>query len=224
MGHKVHPTAHRLNVIYPWDSRWYARRGSYKFKLKQEVELRDYLKKKVKEAGLDSISVRRSAKEVNVILRVAKPGLIIGRGGAGIEELKKNIQKMFFAKDVQVKVQVYEVRQPSLSAAIVAYQMAQDIEKRMPFRRVLKQSIERVMKAGAKGVKVSVAGRLNGNEIARRETLSDGKIPLQTLRADVDYALHEANTIYGVIGVKVWIYKGEVFGQKDKFDQETNNK
>ena len=224
MGHKVHPTAHRLNVIYPWDSRWYARRGSYKFKLKQEVELRDYLKKKVKEAGLDSISVRRSAKEVNVILRVAKPGLIIGRGGAGIEELKKNIQKMFFAKDVQVKVQVYEVRQPSLSAAIVAYQMAQDIEKRMPFRRVLKQSIERVMKAGAKGVMVSVAGRLNGNEIARRETLSDGKIPLQTLRADVDYALHEANTIYGVIGVKVWIYKGEVFGQKDKFDQETNNK
>ena len=153
-------------------------------------------------------------------VRVAKPGLIIGRGGAGIEDLKKKIQKMFFDKKTAIKVQVFEVRQPSLSAAIVAQQMATEIEKRMPFRRVLKTAIERVMKAGAVGVKVTAAGRLNGVEISRRETLSDGKIPLQTFRADVDYANVEAYTIYGVIGVKVWIYKGQVFGMKDKFKKE----
>ncbi len=217
MGHKVHPKIYRIGTLYPWDSRWFGRKNKYKSYLKLEIALRKFLEKEVREAGLESISVAHNAQDVTISLRVAKPGLIIGRGGAGIEELKKKIQNKFFNKKSNVKVQVFEVRDPSRSAKIVAGQMARDIEKRMPFRRVLKQAVERVMKAKAEGVKVSVAGRLNGADIARRETISQGKIPLTTLRADVDYALVEANTIYGVIGVKVWIYRGEHFGRLDKF-------
>lgn len=220
MGQKVHPKVHRLAVIYPWDSRWFGRKNQYKHLLKQEVAVRAFLKKKLREAGLDALSIARSSNEVTLTARVAKPGIIIGRGGAGIEDLKKEIQTKFFDKKTNVKVQVLEVRQPSLSATIVGEQMVDEIQKRVAFRRVMKQAIERVMKAGAEGVKVSMAGRLNGAEIARRETLSEGKIPLQTLRADIDYAFTEAHTVYGKIGVKVWIYRGQVFGTKDAFARE----
>ncbi len=220
MGHKVHPKIFRTGTLYPWDSRWFGRKGKYKQYLQQEVALREYLEKKLRDAGLDGISVARNAKDVTVTLLVAKPGIIIGRGGAGIEELKKTIKIKFFDRKDNVKVQVYEVKDPSLSSKIVGNQMKTELEKRVPFRRVMKQAIQRVMQNGAKGVKISIAGRLNGADIARRETLSDGKIPLSTLRADVDYALVEANTIYGVIGIKVWIYRGQVFGRKDKFARE----
>lgn len=219
MGQKVHPKVHRLAVLYPWDSRWFGRKGQYAQYLKQEVAVRRFLTKRLKDAGLDGISVARSSNQITVTLLVAKPGIIIGRGGSGIEEIKKDLQKYFDPKAV-IKVQVYEVKQPSLSAPIIARQIVEEIEKRVAFRRVMKQTIERVMKAGAQGVKVNMAGRLNGAEIAREEALAEGKIPLQTLRADIDYAFDEAHTVYGKIGVKVWIYRGEVFGRKDKFARE----
>ncbi len=224
MGHNVHPKAHRLTILYPWDSRWYGRHGKpYTALLKEEVSVRKYLTKKLREAGLDSISIARNANEVTVSALVAKPGVIIGRGGAGIEDLKKELQTKYFAKGSKVKVQIFEVKQPSLSSAIVAEQIVDDTKKRMAFRRVMKSAIERVMKAGAEGVKCTMSGRLNGAEIARSETLAQGKIPLQTLRADIDYANTEAHTMYGKIGIKVWINRGLVFGGKqDKFAPEKN--
>ncbi len=157
---------------------------------------------------------------MTLTILAAKPGFIIGRSGQGLDEMRKYIEKKILKMKLKVKINVREVHSPALSASVVSQTICNDIERRIPFRRVMKQSIERVMKAGAKGVKIQLSGRLNGVEIARRETLSQGKIPLITLRSDVDYALFEANTIYGVIGVKVWIYRGEVFGIKDKFDEK----
>lgn len=216
MGHKVHPKIHRLQVIYTWDSRWFSKNNYAKF-AEQENRLRDFLMNKFKEAHIDAISIERGPKAMNINLFVAKPGFIIGRGGKGLEDLKKEIEKKFLQMALRVKLNVKEVRSPALSAQVVAQTMAADIERRIPFRRVMKQTIERVMKAGAKGVKVAMAGRLNGVEIARREKLAAGTLPLITLRSDVDYALVEAHTIYGQIGIKVWICHGKIFGRKDKF-------
>ncbi|MFH1946983.1 MAG: 30S ribosomal protein S3 [Candidatus Magasanikbacteria bacterium] len=222
MGHKVHPKIHRTQVIYTWDSRWFSK-NNYSGFIQQDIEIRGFLMKKFKDANIDAISVERGPKEMTITVLAAKPGFIIGRGGKGIEEIRKDIERKFLKMSLKVKLNIKEVKSPALSAAVVAQTMVSDIERRIPFRRVMKQSIERVMKAGAKGVKVIMSGRLNGVEIARRETLSAGKVPLITLRSDVDYAFFEASTIYGKIGVKVWVYHGEIFGRKDKFAESEDN-
>lgn len=220
MGHKVHPKIHRTPYIFAWDSKWFARNENLPLYLKQEIGIRAYLGKKLKEAGIDSISIERSPKDMQITILAAKPGVVIGRSGQGLDVIRKDIEKKYLQQKQKVKLNILPVKQPALSATIVAANCAAEIEKRMPFRRVMKQAIEKVMAAGAKGVKIKMAGRLNGVEIARREVLSAGKMSLITLRSDVDYALTEAQTIYGKIGVKVWVYHGEAFGRRDKFEKK----
>ncbi|KKU27350.1 MAG: 30S ribosomal protein S3 [Candidatus Magasanikbacteria bacterium GW2011_GWA2_46_17] len=220
MGHKVHPKIHRLPIIYTWDSKWFGKKRQISEFLQQEIQIRDFLAKKIKDAGVDGISVERTPKELTVTILAAKPGVIIGRGGQGLEEIRKKLERTFLKFKVKVKINVQEVKQPALSAAIVANNLAVEIGRRIPFRRVMKQAIERVMGAGAQGVKIAMSGRLNGVEIARNEKLSAGKMSLITIRSDVDYALTEAQTLYGKIGIKVWIYKGEAFGRRDKFAKQ----
>ncbi|EKE07627.1 MAG: 30S ribosomal protein S3 [uncultured bacterium] len=215
MGHKVHPQIHRTGILFPWSSRWVAKRG-YSEYLKIDIEIREYLDKKFKEAQLDSVFVERGPKNMTITIFAAKPGVIIGRGGQGLDDLRKDIERKFLKLAVKVKLNIQEVRQPSLSAHVVAKTVVKDIENRVAFRRIMKQTIERVMNAGAQGIKITLAGRLNGVEIARRETLSQGKIPLITLRSNVEYAGDTAHTMYGAIGIKVWIYKGESFEMIDK--------
>ncbi len=186
--------------------------------LKQEMQIRELIEKKLREAGIDAISIERTTKEVAIIILAAKPGVVIGRGGQGLESLRKEIEKKILQFKIKVKLNIQAVNQPALSAAIMAQNAADEIVRRIPFRRVMKQTVEKVMAAGAKGVKINMAGRLNGVEIARREKLAAGKMSLITLRSNVDYALAEAHTLYGKIGVKVWIYFGETFGRHDKFE------
>lgn len=218
MGQKVHPKAFRLGVINTWSSRWYGspRNRAYQQQLRADVEMREWLMKQLKEAAVDHVDVERSPSSVSIVIHTAKPGFIIGRAGAGADDLKKKLLAKFFPRrtKINVKLNIVEISRPALCSAIVLQGMAADIEKRMPFRRVLKMSVERVMKAGALGVKVMVSGRLNGAEIARREMLSSGSVPLQNLRADIDYAQGFAQTIFGAIGIKVWIYRGEVFDRE----------
>lgn len=217
MGHKVHPKVFRLATIYSWDSKWFARGKNFVSQLQEDVELREYLRKALKEAGVNEIGIERTPKQLSITIHAAKPGYIIGRSGAGIEELKKNILKTFYrGRRVTLNINVQEISRPSLAAEIVGQQIAQDIERRLPFRRSMKMAIERVMKGGAKGVKLTLSGRLNGAEIARTETIANGSIPLHNLRADIDFARVRANTLQGVIGVKVWIYRGEVFTNADQ--------
>ncbi len=216
MGHKVHPVVFRLGTTTSWPARWFARERVYREQLQQDVHIRSFLQKELKEAALNKVMIERSRGVLTVTLHTAKPGLIIGRSGAGVDELKKRLLKLFFpgkTKTIQLHVSVQEVGRPSLESALVAQGVVTELERRMPFRRVLKQAIERVKKAGALGVKIAVSGRLNGAEIARREWLGWGKIPLTNLRADIDYYQATAQTIAGTIGVKVWIYRGDVFAQ-----------
>ncbi|MBI2476600.1 30S ribosomal protein S3 [Candidatus Uhrbacteria bacterium] len=214
MGSKVHPKVFRLATIERWDSYWFSK-ANFKKYLREDVRIRAFLKKKYREASLDKITIDRSPKTVTVTLHTAKPGFIIGRAGSGVDELKTELKKLFFrGTRTGLSINVLDIGQGSLSAAVVAEQVAMDIEKRMPFRRVAKQTVDRVMKAGAEGVRIILSGRLNGAEIARRERFQTGKIPLQNLRANIQYALGEAKTMFGVIGVRVWIYKGEVFGDR----------
>ncbi len=217
MGHKVHPKAHRTGIIYTWDSRWFSK-NDYATFAEQDIQIRTYLNDKFKTANIDSISVERGPKNMTVTMLAAKPGYIIGRGGKGLDDVRKHIERKILKMGLKVKLNVREIATPALSAMVVAQTIANDLERRIPFRRSMKQAITRVMDAGGKGVKVQVAGRLNGADIARAEKLSKGKVPLITLRGDVDYASMRANTTYGVIGIKVWIYHGEVFGRKDPFD------
>lgn len=223
MGHKVHPKIHRTPFIFPWDSRWFARKDQLATYLKQEIQIREYLDKKLKEANVDAISIERTPKDVSITILAGKPGVVIGRGGQGLEAIRKEIEKNILQFKTKVKLNIQPVNQPALSATIVAQSCAQDIEKRIPFRRVMKQTIEKVMSAGAKGIKISMAGRLNGVEIARREKLAAGKMSLITMRSHMDYAFTEAHTVYGKIGVKVWIYYGETFSRKDKFEKKEVN-
>lgn len=217
MGTKVNPRSFRIGTIYGWDSKWFDRKG-YKAKLRQDVEIRAFLKEALREAAIDKIEIERGAHQVTITIHSGKPGFVIGRAGSGIEELKRRLREKFFPggkkRKMNLNLNIIEVSRPSLSAAITVQNMIADLEKRMPFRRVLKQSIDRAQKAGALGIKVMVSGRLNGAEIARREMLSWGSVPLQNLRADIDYAADFARTIFGTIGVKVWIYRGEIFDGK----------
>lgn len=213
MGKKVNPKIIRTGVIRSWPSTWFGEGQSYILNVKQDVQVRKFLIGHLREAGVDEVEIERNSKKIKINIYTAKPGLIIGRGGTGIEELKKKVHRKFLKnfRPGEIDINIKEVDRPNLSAQIVVQSMIIDLEKRVPFKKVMKQAIGRVEKAGALGVKVIVKGRLNGAEIARGEKLVSGKVPLQTLRADIDYARGWANTTYGSIGVKVWIYKGEVF-------------
>ncbi len=215
MGHKVHPKVFRLAVTRHWGGSWFSRKQFAPF-LREDVRIRSFLMKELKDALVDRVEVERSRGTLSIAIFSGKPGVIIGRAGAGIEELGRKIKQTFFrGRKVDLHVNVKEVQRPSLSAAIVAQQIAQDLEKRMPFRRVMKQTMDRVLKADAQGVKVTISGRLNGADIARTESLAKGKVPLHNLRADIDFAYGVARTLFGAIGVKVWINRGEVF-EEDK--------
>ncbi|MBU1136884.1 30S ribosomal protein S3 [Patescibacteria group bacterium] len=216
MGQKVHPYAFRLGFIKNWKSRWFNKK-KYSELLKQDYLLRSFILKKLDKTGVNSVEIERSANFVNVIIQTSRPGLVIGRGGSGIEELKKEIKLLIYKQDpslvkTEIRLEVEEIRDPSNWAAVMASDICTQIEKRMPYRRVLKQMIEKIMQGReVSGAKIMLSGRLNGAEIARREWLKKGRIPLQTLRSDIDYAQATAYTTYGTIGVKVWIYKGEIF-------------
>lgn len=220
MGQKVNPKSFRLNSIYTWDSSWFSQKNYSRF-LREDILMKEFLMKKLAAMGVEKVKIRRSGNTIELDIYSSKPGVIIGRGGTGVEDLKKEVADKFFKnvidkKDkVTINLNIKEIKNPNVSAQLVAQGVAQELEKRMPFRRSIKQAVERTMKAGAKGVKVLVAGRLNGAEIARSEKASEGNLPLHTLRADIDYASVPAHTTYGVIGVKVWIYKGDIFEVKE---------
>lgn len=213
MGHKVNPTGIRLGITTNWQSRWFGGKKAYREQLRKDVEIRELITGKWKAAAIASVHIERSANAVRVIIHTSRPGVLIGRGGTGIEDLTRVIKKRFFAgKKTELKVEVQEVKHAEENATLVAQQVAEQLEKRLPFRRVLKGTIDQVSgNKGILGVKVEICGRLGGAEMSRREWQSRGKIPLHTLRADIDFARAEARTTYGVIGVKVWIYKGEKF-------------
>ena len=213
MGHKVSPKAFRIGISEEWDSRWFKLGKNFPIYLKEDEGIRKYLLKKLKESGIEKVIIERSLDNINITVLSSKPGIIIGRGGTGIEDIKNYIQKRLLNKNNKVKLQINikEVSKPQLCAPIMAQNIASDLEKRIPYRRTMKRSIESIMKTGAEGVKVITSGRLDGAEIARRETLTQGKIPLHTIRANIDYGIATAYTTYGTVGVKVWIYKGDVF-------------
>ncbi len=214
MGQKVHPISYRLGIIRTWNSKWFSARD-YRRYLREDLEIKKYLATKLKGAGISKIEIERSSNSLTAIIHTSKPGVVIGRGGAGSEQLRKEVKRAFIRDPkLQVKLTIHEVSRPELDATIVVQNIAEQLEKRLPFRRILKQTVEQVKRAGAQGVKISVAGRLNGAEIARTEYLTWGKLPLQTIRADIDYSRGAARTTYGAIGIKVWIYKGEVFEKK----------
>ena len=210
MGHKINPTSLRLNITETWKSKWFSK-NHYRQLLQEDVMIREYLEKHLKKAGLVRVDIERTGDgTLTIIVKTTKPGLIIGKGGAGIEDLKKKIKTKLKIK-TEMKVNVEEVREVNLQAQVVANTISEQIEKRVAFRKLMKQSLEQIMNAGAKGAKVAIGGRLNGAEIARTEHLSSGKIPLHTLRADIDFARSTAFTTYGTVGIKVWIYKGDIF-------------
>ena len=206
MGQKVNPKGFRVGVIRDWDSRWYARK-EYSDYLLEDYQIRKYLKKRLYDSGISRIEIERAAGRVKVNIFTAKPGIVIGRGGAEVESLKKALEKMTGKK---VNIYINEVKKPELDAQLVAESVASALERRIAFRRAMKQAVGRTMRMGAGGIKLMCSGRLGGAEIARTEWISDGKVPLHTLRADIDYATAEADTTYGKIGIKCWIYKGEV--------------
>lgn len=230
MGQKVHPKSFRLKINKTWDSKWFSDNDFAEF-LRQDVLVRKFIVKKLKTAAVAKVDIERAANSLTISIYSAKPGVIIGRGGQGAEELKKEIQNKFL-KDAfsrkkvlkNVNINILEVDKPGTDACLIAQQIAFDLEKRIPYRRAVKQAIGKAEKAGAKGIKVIVSGRLDGAEIARRETLFTGKIPLHTLRADIDYSRLAAQTIYGKIGIKVWVYKGEIFSDKENKNKENKEK
>jgi small subunit ribosomal protein S3 len=207
MGQKVNPHGLRIGIIKDWDTKWYANDKNFSEYLVEDVKIREFLKKKLFISGISRIEIERAANKIKINVNTAKPGLVIGKGGSGIEDLRKLVEKM---TGKSVLINITEIKAPELNAQLVAENIAAQLEKRISFRRAMKQAMGRSMKAGAKGIKTQVAGRLNGAEIARTEHYHEGTIPLQTLRADIDYGFAESDTTYGKIGVKVWIYKGEV--------------
>jgi len=215
MGNKVNPVGLRIGITQNWKSKWFSKK-EYKTNLRQDIEIRDLITKKWKNASIADVEIERSAAAVRIIIKTARPGVLIGRGGSGIEDVKKQIQDKFFKsnKKLNLKIEVQEVRNFEESAQIVATNVAEQLEKRMPFRRVLKSMLEQVIKNNTvKGVKIEVAGRLGGAEMSRREWAAKGTLPLHTLRANIDFARATGYTTYGTLGVKVWIYKGEIFNK-----------
>ena len=229
MGQKVNPHGLRVGVIKDWDSRWYANKSDFGNALVEDYNVRNFIKKSLYAAGVPRIEIERFADKVRIHIHCAKPGIVIGRGGAEIEKLRAQLEKMM---NKQVFINIIEVKQPDMDSQLVAEKIALDLENRESFRRAMKQSIGRTMRLGAKGIKVKVSGRLAGAEIARSESYHEGTIPLQTIRADIDYGFAEADTTYGKLGVKVWIYKGEVLkgdaakaaAQREKLERKNDTR
>ena len=229
MGQKVNPHGLRVGVIKDWDSRWYANKSDFGNTLVEDYNVRNFVKKSLYAAGVPKIEIERFADKVRIHIHCAKPGIVIGRGGAEIEKLRAQLEKMM---NKQVFINIIEVKQPDMDSQLVAEKIALDLENRVSFRRAMKQSIGRTMRLGAKGIKVKVSGRLAGAEIARSESYHEGTIPLQTIRADIDYGFAEADTTYGKLGVKVWIYKGEILkgdaakaaAQREKLERKNDTR
>ncbi|WP_020484807.1 30S ribosomal protein S3 [Methylomonas sp. MK1] len=208
MGQKVHPTGIRLGIVKDWTSRWYANSQNYPVFLLQDLKVREYIKQKLAHASVSRVQINRPANNANITVHTARPGIVIGKKGEDIDVLRQSISVMM---GVPVQLNVEEIRKPELDAYLVAESIAQQLEKRIMYRRAMKRAVTNTMRLGAEGIKITVAGRLNGAEIARTEWYREGRVPLHTLRADIDYGTAEAKTTYGIIGIKVWIFKGEVF-------------
>ncbi len=215
MGQKVHPTGIRLGIVKDWASKWYADSKTFPHYVAMDHKLRVFIKEKLKDASVSRITIERPAKKVNITIFTARPGIVIGKKGEDIEKLRSEVATMIRMPMSDVRININEVRKPELDAQLVAEGIAQQLERRVMFRRAMKRAVTNTMRVGAEGVKVKVGGRLNGAEIARSEWYREGRVPLHTLRADIDYGVAEAKTTYGVIGVKVWIFKGEVFDKPE---------
>jgi len=215
MGQKVHPTGIRLGIVKDWSSKWYADSPTFRDYVRTDHELRTFVKKKLKDASVSRIHIERPAKKANITIFTARPGIVIGKKGEDIEKLRAEVATLLGMGIHDVRINISEVRKPELDAQLVAEGIAQQLERRVMFRRAMKRAVTNTMRVGAEGVKVKVGGRLNGAEIARSEWYREGRVPLHTLRADIDYGFAEAFTTYGVIGVKVWIFKGEVFDKPE---------
>jgi len=222
VGQKVNPHGFRVGVIKDWSTRWYANKKTFAGFLLEDYKIREYLKPRLYSAGISKIEIERTAGKIKVNIFTAKPGMVIGKGGAGIENLKKQLEILTANKAVNININ--EIKSPEMDAQLVSENIAAQLEKRISFRRAMKQSMQRTMRMGAKGIKTMCAGRLGGAEIARSEWYREGTIPLQTIRADIDYGFAEANTTFGKIGVKVWIYKGEILPSANKTKQEDRRK
>lgn len=212
MGQKIHPVGFRLKVIRDWQSRWYAPKAEYANLLHEDLKIRKYIKEKFYHTGISRVEVERAAKRIRVHVYTSRPGIIIGKKGADIESLKKELAT---ATGKEIYINIREIKRPELDAQLVAENVAQQLERRVAFRRVLKKTVSNTMRFGAKGVKINIAGRLGGSEMGRREWYREGRVPLQTIRADIDYGCARANTTYGVIGVKVWLFKGEILTNEE---------
>ncbi|NJL38037.1 MAG: 30S ribosomal protein S3 [Leptolyngbyaceae cyanobacterium RM2_2_4] len=212
MGQKIHPVGFRLGITQEHRSRWFADSGRYPDLLQEDYKIRKYIAtdKSLSNAGISEVRVERKADQIDLEVRTARPGVVVGRGGAGIENLRTGLQKELGSSDRQIRINVVEVARVDADAALIAEYIAQQLERRVSFRRVVRQAIQRAQRAGVQGIKIQVSGRLNGAEIARTEYTREGKVPLHTLRADIDYSYKTAQTIYGVLGIKVWVFKGEI--------------
>ncbi|EIJ43460.1 ribosomal protein S3, bacterial type [Beggiatoa alba B18LD] len=211
MGQKVHPTGIRLGVIKDWSSKWYANTKDYANYLNTDLKVREFIKKKLIQASVSEVRIERPARNARIVIHTARPGIVIGKKGEDIDSLRKEVSDMM---GVPVHVGVEEVRKPEIDATLVAISVAQQLERRIMFRRAMKRAVSNALRLGAQGIRINVSGRLNGAEIARMEWYREGRVPLHTLRADIDYGFAEAHTTYGVIGVKVWIFKGEIIGKQ----------
>lgn len=211
MGQKVHPVGIRLGIIKDWSSKWYADSKHYADYLNTDLKVREFLKKELAQASVSEIRIERPARNAKIIIHTARPGIVIGKKGEDIDRLRKQVSGMM---GVPVHISVEEIRKPEMDAYLVAESVAQQLERRIMFRRAMKRAVSNAMRLGAQGVRINVSGRLNGAEIARMEWYREGRVPLHTLRADIDYGFAEAKTTYGVIGVKVWIFKGEIIGRQ----------
>jgi small subunit ribosomal protein S3 len=222
MGHKVHPTGFRLGVTTKWSSNWYAERRTYGENLNRDIAVRKFLSEKLKDAFVSRVQIERPAKSARITIHTARPGIVIGKKGEDIEKLKHQVSKIIGLKPDSVHISVEEIRKPELDAKLVAESVAQQLERRIMFRRAMKRAVQNATRQGAGGIKIQVGGRLNGAEIARVEWYREGRVPLHTLRAYVDYGTAEAKTTYGVIGVKVWVFNGEMFEaeQQHKTDKK----
>jgi len=221
MGQKVHPTGIRLGIVKDWTSKWYAESGSYADNLYTDLKVREFLRKKLAQASVSRIQIERPARNAHITICTARPGMVIGKKGEDIESLRKEVTTMM---GIPVHINIEEIRKPELDAQLVAESIAQQLERRIMYRRAMKRAVTNTMRIGAQGIKVNVAGRLNGAEIARREWYREGRVPLHTLRADIDYGFAEAHTTSGVIGIKVWIFKGEVFEDPTHDDTDGGDK
>ena len=219
MGQKVHPTGMRLGIVKDHTSIWYADGPAYADKLHTDLVVREYIQKRLAQASVSRIEIERPAQTARITIHTARPGIVIGKKGEDVERLRRELTKMM---GVPVHVNIEEIRKPELDAYLVAQNVAQQLERRVQFRRAMKRVMQNAMRLGAEGIKVRVAGRLGGAEIARAENYHEGRVPLHTLRADIDYATAEALTTYGIVGVKVWIFKGEVIGSREDTEQQTN--